>query len=226
MKRSKYIIFSILLILLITIYILITTLVLNDKTKELDLKIVDFILEFRGDKYNFIYYFNVIITHLGYVAATIILLLLLLILTKCNLKSLFGTTGVILAVSFNELIKKLYKRERMDVSIRWDNETSYSYPSGHSNTSTILYGIIIYIILKSNLKKSLKIILISICIIIPILVYISRLILLAHYFTDVIGGITNGLFFLTLTILLIEVFENNTQFDGFRPYIESKLNKK
>ena len=52
MKRTKYLILSILLILLITIYILMTTLVLNDKTKELDLKIVDFILEFRGDKYN------------------------------------------------------------------------------------------------------------------------------------------------------------------------------
>ena len=130
-----------------------------------------------------------------------------------------------LAALFNESIKNAYKRERPNELIRWQVENSHSYPSGHSNISTIVYGSIIYLILKSNINKKYKMIFIPITAFIPILIYISRLMLSVHYFSDVIGGITNGLMFLTLSILIVEILEDKTNFDGLRPLIDKKLKR-
>ena len=60
---------------------------------------------------------------------------------------------------------------------------------------------------------------------IPFLIYISRLMLSVHYFSDVIGGITNGLMFLTLSILIVEILEDKTNFDGLKPLIDKKLKR-
>ena len=60
---------------------------------------------------------------------------------------------------------------------------------------------------------------------IPILIYISRLMLSVHYFSDVIGGITNGLMFLTLSILIVEILEDKTNFNGLKPLIDKKLKR-
>ena len=65
--------------------------------------------------------------------------------------------------------------------------------------SVTMYGILIYLINKSNLDKRLKIIFSIILGIIPILVMLSRIYLGAHYASDVIGACI-----LSTTLLLIE----------------------
>ncbi len=225
MKKYKYLSLVLAIIICITFYISWTIVVLNGYTQKMDDSICNYVVSNRGEKGNFLYYFNLIITNFGYTYAVIAIVIILLVIMKGNLKSLALSSFVGLATLFNELIKNAYKRPRPNEIYRWATETSYSYPSGHSNVSTIIYGSIIYLIIKSNLSKNKKLIFIPLTLLIPILIYISRIILSVHYFSDVIGGISNGLIFLFISILVIEVTSDKTDFDGLKPWIEKKLNK-
>ncbi|MBR6288490.1 MAG: phosphatase PAP2 family protein [Acholeplasmatales bacterium] len=225
MKKYKYIILILSLIILISFYISWTIIVLKGYTNKLDNSVLEFFIDIRGEKGNFLYYFNRIITEFGYTYAVIAIVIILLIIFRCNMKSLVLGSGMGIAALFNESIKNAYKRERPDELIRWAVEHSHSYPSGHSNISTIVYGSIIYLILKSNINKKYKMIFVPITALIPILIYISRLMLSVHYFSDIIGGITNGLMFLTLSILIVEILEDKTNFDGLKPLIDKKLKR-
>lgn len=67
----------------------------------------------------------------------------------------------------------------------------FSYPSGHTATATSLCVLILLISL-SKYSGSRKIIFTSICILVPLLVGTSRLLLGAHSFIDILGGLLLG----------------------------------
>ena len=223
MRRYKYLSLVLAIIILITFYVSWTVIVLHETTQKMDTHVLNFMVENRGEKGNFLYYFNRIITEVGNTYVIIVVLLVLLILFRGNLVTIGVSVGVGLAAIFNESIKNAYGRERPLEMYRWMVEKSNSYPSGHSNMATILYGSIIYVILKSNLNKKTKVIIIPFVVIIPLLVYTSRLILSVHWASDVIGGIINGLMFLSITILACELIGDKTSFDGLKPIIDNKL---
>lgn len=132
------------------------------------------------------------------ISLCIFFLILFIILKKKNYG--FIISGVlIISTIFNNLVKIIICRERPDV-LKLVIEGTYSYPSGHTMASVSMYGILMYLILKSNINKKLKIVLTTILGILPILVGMSRIYLGAHFVTDVIGG-----FLLAITLLLIEI---------------------
>lgn len=83
-------------------------------------------------------------------------------------------------------------------------EKSYSFPSGHSMTATLLYGFIIYLVLKSNINKKLKYILTSLLYVLILLIIFSRVYLGVHYFSDCISGLLLSLGYLLIIIDYIE----------------------
>ena len=87
----------------------------------------------------------------------------------------------------NNVIKVIIRRERPIYMIV--RETTFSFPSGHTMASVSMYGILIYLINKSNMNKKLKIILSIILGMIPLMVATSRIYLGAHYFSDILGAI-------------------------------------
>ena len=225
MRRYKYLSLILAIIILIAFYVSWTVIVLQGTTQKMDNNVLNFMVENRGEKGNFLYYFNRIITEVGYTYAIIVILLVLLILFRGNLVTIGVSVGVGLAAIFNESINIFIDPVYLTIMYRWMVEKSNSYPSGHSNMATILYGSIIYVILKSNLNKKTKAIVIPFIVIIPLLVYTSRLVLSVHWVSDVIGGITNGLMFLSVTILACELIADKTSFDGLKPIIDKKLKK-
>ena len=109
-----------------------------------------------------------------------------LIFSLCNL------IGVIL----NNIIKLIVKRPRPTNTLVLTTEKSYSFPSGHSMSSMIFYGLLIYYIANTIKNKKIKILLISLLTAIILLIGLSRIYLGVHYATDVTGGYLIGLLYL------------------------------
>lgn len=111
-------------------------------------------------------------------------------------------TNIIGSLALNPLVKNIFQRSRPDESFRLVEETSYSFPSGHSFASIVAFGCLIIIItlfIQSTFwRKSLSIL----CVAMIFLIGFSRIFLGVHYLTDVIGGFSLGLFWLLLSYSL------------------------
>ncbi len=81
--------------------------------------------------------------------------------------------------------------------------SGFSFPSGHSFSSFILCGIVIYIIVKSTLSLPLKWLLSGLSFISAMLIALSRVYLRVHYASDAIAGFCLSLIWLTLTFWLL-----------------------
>ena len=104
---------------------------------------------------------------------------------------------------FQYILKFVFQRNR-PIGINLIEETSYSFPSGHSLTAMAFYGFIIYLIYKSNLKyKKIYVIALSILI---LLIGLSRVYLGVHFITDVLGGFTFSLFYVIIFINTIKKY--------------------
>ncbi len=178
MSLIKKVIISILSI----IYISLLICVLLDKTSYIDQNLYNAIIKLKSE--NMTNFFK-IITELGGVIFTIIVCVLSLIIFKK--KGLYFCINISSVVLLNNILKHIIMRPR-PTGLNLINESGYSFPSGHSMNSCAMFGFLIYLLIKSNLNKYLKIIFISICSIIILLIMTSRVYLGVHYFTDVCAG--------------------------------------
>ena len=86
---------------------------------------------------------------------------------------------------FNYILKIIFARNR-PIDINLITENGYSFPSGHAMVSLAVYGLLIYLLVKSNYKY--KKIGITLLITLIFLIGISRIYLGVHYTSDVIAG--------------------------------------
>jgi len=125
---------------------------------------------------------------------------LFLFLRKHN-KGIIISCVLLISTIVNSVLKIIFGRSRPEEVLKLVIEETYSFPSGHTMAAVSMYGILIYIVLKSNMNKKIKTILSCILGVIPVLVALSRVYLGAHYISDVIGG-----FLISTILLLIEIY--------------------
>lgn len=132
--------------------------------------------------------------------------------------ALLGTTIT------GEYLKTLFHRAR-PAALSWlQSINSYSFPSGHSSESMVLYGflgILLYAHSSSKLRKFFAIIIPAVII---LLVGFSRLALGYHYLSDVLGGYALGVFWITLVLaipLYYQFYHLNS--DGTEPIVRPVL---
>ena len=176
-KNYRRYLFLIPLVLFIADYFL----VVNGWMKTIDQFIFELLRSFASEQLTMIFKF---ITNLGSFFGILIVILLVFLVNRKVSYICLGAS--IIQVLLNMAIKAIVRRPRPNVDV-FIRETNYSFPSGHAMAITCLYGLLIYYLYKSKIKY--RKLLITVCILIIVLVSLSRVYLGVHYFSDIIGGI-------------------------------------
>lgn len=195
-KYKEYIKYTI-LILCSVIFAIFTYKVVADKTIYIDSIVYNYISNNIINK-NRTEIVKVITNITSPIMVIITLLILVLAIKDKKIKislviNLLGITII------NNLIKVIIARLRPEIN-KLVTETGYSFPSGHSITSMVFYGYLVYLTYKYINNKKIKIPLIIFLILLIPTIGLSRIYLGVHYASDVLCGFLLGIIYLILFI--------------------------
>jgi membrane-associated phospholipid phosphatase len=108
----------------------------------------------------------------------------------------------LLAQGVIDRIKAIFRRIRPDDWL-YHQELGFSFPSGHSCTAVVFYGGLIVYAWNVPLPDALRIAVSLVLGVLMIGIPWSRLVLAAHYGTDVTGGILFGVAWLCLMLVVL-----------------------
>lgn len=186
------------------LFVTISYFVITQDTLVFDTVIREYIYGLRSEGLTF---FFTMVTYLGnWNTLTLICCLFLLV---PSVRMSFGiplSAAAILASLIQKALKVSFHRARPDLTLHLINQGGYSFPSGHSFSVLIFYGMIIFLC-RQNIKDRKAVNLITFllsCLI--ILIGFSRIYLGVHYPTDVLGGWSLGLCVLMILLSGLHVF--------------------
>jgi len=105
----------------------------------------------------------------------------------------------------NTALKAIFERSRPEFLHGFAAADGWSFPSGHSSGSFIVYGLLAYlIVLQSESRWHLPVAALAMSLI--VCVGFSRVILQVHYFSDVLGGYAFGAAWVAAWIAGLEAF--------------------
>ena len=173
-----------------------------------DIAIQDFFFDLRNSSLNILVK---AITHLSDPAAIIILCAVLLLLPSRKSVALPVSFGALAGLLIYKPMKHIVLRSRPDAVFHLVEQGGYSFPSGHSVTSVIVYGLLFYFIRKYCKNKILRQILSALCFFLMIFIGLSRIYVGVHWPSDVLAGWCVGGAVLLCMILLIERRERKNE---------------
>ena len=150
--------------------------------------------------------FMTIVTGFGSFIFFTLAFIVLFILYKNKKTILYLLINTIAIFLTNDFVKHIFQRSRPS-GTSLVKEASYSFPSSHVMVSVLFYGLLIYIINKKIKDIKIKYTLITILVLLIILIGISRVYLGVHYLSDVIGGLSFGIIYLMIFLMLNKDFE-------------------
>lgn len=106
---------------------------------------------------------------------------------------------------FNQFLKMMIMRERP--SIRMIDVTEYSFPSGHAMNNFSLFGFLLFLVLVSRMKKTIKVVTSIFLALLILSISFSRLYLAVHYPTDILAGWCGGGLVVWMCVYLFKRFQ-------------------
>ncbi|WP_193224655.1 phosphatase PAP2 family protein [Bacillus sp. B1-b2] len=138
-----------------------------------------------------------------------IVALLFVILLWWKKKDYAGIAAFVLCVGLgnevNKVVKDLIARPR-PVTAHIQEADTLSFPSGHAMVGLLLYLFIAHLLAKDLKSNAAKLVLAGVAMLLILLIGISRIVLGAHYPTDVIGGFLFGGIWLFIWVFLYETY--------------------
>lgn len=180
----------------------------NTQPLAADIAVRDWFVSIRND------FLNIIIstlTHCGDTVTIVALCAFLLILPNRKTYGIPVSLTAIGGVAIYKPLKHLFLRARPDEAIHLVKQGGYSFPSGHSVSSVIVYGLLLYLIRKHCRNERLKTVLTIVCTCLMLLIGPSRLYVGVHWATDVSCGMLIGAAVLITAILLLERMYNKNE---------------
>lgn len=114
----------------------------------------------------------------------------------------------------NFVMKAFFQRPRPSFKEAFVHLTSYSFPSGHAMGSVLLYGLLTVFAVRSFQRWNWRVASVLAGIIVIALISFSRLYLGAHYLSDVLAGILEGIAWLTLCVTAVGARRRARQREG------------
>ncbi len=167
----------------------------------IDLAVLDFMVSIRSDFMNIVV---AAITHCGDTVTIVALCAILVILPTRKKYGFPLTLAALTGLAIYKPMKHIFLRARPDVMYHIVEQGGYSFPSGHSTSSIIVYGLLLYLIRKHCKNETLKNVLSGVCIFLACAIPPSRLYVGVHWATDVICGCFIALGVITLVIAILE----------------------
>lgn len=130
-----------------------------------------------------------VITYMGNWQSITALCIILLIIPKTRIR--YGipvSSGAAFVTVFNKILKSIVQRPRPDQSLHLIKQGGYSFASGHSITSMVVFGLLIWLVRK-YVKDKKKANIITVILAVPLVfIGLSRIYMGVHYPTDVLAG--------------------------------------
>lgn len=191
----------ILVTILLALFFVLTVLVMMGKMDDIDKHLFDLLIKLKCAPLSSILY---VITEIGSTVGVIVVLLISLIFfIKAKKLSDFKYVliNTVIGVLLMKGIKEIVKRVRP--SWKWIKEGGYSYPSGHTISSVLLYGTLLLIVRK-NVHGKLRKPLIAFLSMMMVLIPVSRIYFGVHYLTDVLASTMLGTIILIITSIIMD----------------------
>jgi undecaprenyl-diphosphatase len=106
----------------------------------------------------------------------------------------------------NNILKLAFHRARPQFDDPLLMLTTYSFPSGHTMNATVLYGALATFVFAKSKSWPPRIVAAAVAITFIVLVAFSRVYLGAHYLSDVLGAICEGLAWTALCLTALYYF--------------------
>ena len=153
--------------------------------------------------------FFIVITTLGSTAVAVLITVpvgIYLLLRKQRYWFAAITLTIAGGALLNRSLKLAFQRARPQLDDPTQAFAGYSFPSGHTLTATVVYGavaLLLFTRVKSLRARTLVIVSASLII---LLVAFSRMYLGAHYLTDVLAAIAEGVAWISLSFTVISLW--------------------
>jgi len=200
-KIIFFVIFSIVVLTLLLAFVSIAIDIRGNRFAEFDEKCLNFALSIRSGWLTVA--FRIITNLVNPIVIGIVGFCILIFAKNRRIFSfqLFLNMGIVAIL--NLVFKYFFVRNRPDEIFHLVSETGYSFPSGHAMFAVAFYGFLIYMLWNTQRKKSTKIVLTIIGVILVALISFSRIYLGVHYASDVIGGVCVSLGYLIIFLFVV-----------------------
>ena len=144
------------------------------------------------------------VTHLSDTVTIVAFCAILLILPNRKKYGLPVSLASLGGLAIYKPMKHIFLRARPDAALHLVKQGGFSFPSGHSVTSVIFYGVLIYLLNRHCKNDKLRKVLTVICGFLALTIGPSRIYVGVHWPTDVLAGWCIGGAVLMVSICILE----------------------
>ena len=180
----------------------------NQDITDFDRTVIAYIQEFETSTLTSIMKF---FTFIGSFSAMLVIVLLtslfLYVVMKHRVEIILLWSVVISTPILNWILKQIFHRARPEFH-RLIDIGGYSFPSGHAMNAFAFYGILAFLLWRHIPNRTGRTILILFSSLFIVLIGISRVYLVVHYPSDIIGGYLASGFWLTIVVGLFQKYRD------------------